>query len=182
MTQNDRFPEKAAPVEADILRLLDCSALHFTQEDSGFLTLDFEGKTYHKVSLTRLIPFYSDDTFVSVSYKIDETEFREIGVIKDIRELSKEQFELVDRWLRFKYYAPTVTRIHSIKDNRMGYLFVDADTTSGRKTICINDWFSNFRMISKKMLSILDVDGNRYYIPDVNALDKKSLSKVELFV
>ena len=43
--------------EVDKLNLLDCKNIRLAKEESGFLTLDYEGKTYHKVNPTRVIPF-----------------------------------------------------------------------------------------------------------------------------
>ena len=45
--------------EVDKLTLLDCKKIRLAKEESGFLTFDYEGRTYHKVNPTRLIPFYS---------------------------------------------------------------------------------------------------------------------------
>ena len=85
--------------EVDKLTLLDCKKIRLAKEESGFLTLDYEGKTYHKVNPTRLIPFYSKTTYISLSYENSEKEFREIGVIKDMAELDGEQYKLLDSYL-----------------------------------------------------------------------------------
>lgn len=168
--------------EVDQLNLLDCKQVVFEQEQSGFMTLKLGETKYNKVNLTRLIPFVSKEEYISVSYENEEKEFREIGVIRDIKELSEGQRQLVDEFLEFKYYMPEITKIHSIKDNRRGYIFVDVETTSGRKTLCIGDWYSNFKMLTKTKLYVVDVDGNKYYTPDIYKLDKKSLARIEMFV
>ena len=36
--------------EVDKLTLLDCKKIRLAKEESGFLTLDYEGRTYHKVN------------------------------------------------------------------------------------------------------------------------------------
>ena len=70
--------------EVDKLTLLDCSKLKLSIEKSGFLTAEYDGKTYHRVDPTRLIPFKSKTTYISLSYETEEKEFREIGVIRDM--------------------------------------------------------------------------------------------------
>lgn len=87
--------------EVDKLTLLDCKKIRLAKEESGFLTLDYEGRTYHKVNPTRLIPFYSKTTYISLSYENSEKEFREIGVIKDMAELDGEQNKLLDSYLEY---------------------------------------------------------------------------------
>lgn len=168
--------------EIDRLNILDSSKLKFYKDAGNFISLDYEGETYFNVRLTRLIPFFSKTTYISVAYDNDDNEFREIGVIKDMAELSEEQFKLLDEYLEYKYYMPEITKVYSIKDNSRGFIFVDIMTTSGRKTICIRDWYSNFRMLSEKLLYAVDVDGNKYFCPDIDKLDRKSLTTIEIFV
>ena len=168
--------------EVDKLNILDPAGLEFTREESGFLTLACNGKTYKKVNLTRLLPFETESSYISVSYENDEKEFREIGVIKDISELPEEQGKTAAGFLEFKYYMPEITRILSIRDNMMGHIFVEADCTSGRKTICIGDWYTNFKIIRNNYLYVNDADGNKYFCADVTELDKKSRNLIDMFI
>lgn len=166
--------------EVDQLILLNCDELSFKKQDSGFIALSYKGKNYTKVQLTRLIPFYSKTTYISVAYENTEKEFCEIGVIKDMSQLHEEQYKLIDTYLEFKYYMPEIKKIHSMKDVR-AYVALMADTTSGNKEIRVRDLSSNFRMISKEYLYVVDLDGNKYFVPDIYALDKKSIAFIELF-
>lgn len=168
--------------EIDRLEILDCSKLRFFKDEGNFISLEYEGEEYFNVRLTRLIPFYSKTTYISVAYDNKDNEFREIGVIQDMAELSEDQFKMIDEYLEYKYYMPEITKVYSIKDNSRGFIFVDIQTTSGRKTICIRDWYSNFRMLNEHLLYAVDVDGNKYCCSDVDTLDKKSLATLEIFV
>lgn len=168
--------------EVDQLILLDCKKLQFSTNDSGFLSLSYQGEHYDKINLTRLIPFKSIDHYISVSYEDEEKNFKEVGVIQDMNELSEKQRKIVAEYLEFKYYMPEITKVYSIKDNNRGYIFVKVDTTSGTKTLAIRDWYANFKMLSDKMLYVVDADGNKYYAPDIYRLDKKSLHHIEMFV
>ncbi len=168
--------------EADKLTLLDCKKLEFKKEESGYMTLSYDGKVYSKVNLTRLQPFYEKNKFVSVHIEDDERQFVEIGVIEDVNELPDEQKKLVKGFLEYKYYMPEITKIYSVKENMRGSLFVKADTTAGEKTICIRDWYRNFKLIGGKYLYVCDADGNKYFCDDVEAkLDPKSIAAMEMF-
>lgn len=167
--------------EVDKLTILDCSKLILSLEKSGFLTAVYDGKTYHRVEPTRLIPFRTKTQYISLSYENEEKEFREIGVIKDMEQLTKEQYALLDKYLEYKYYMPEITKVYSIRDNMRGAIFVKADTTSGQKTICVHDWYQNFRMLSEDYLYVNDADGNKYFCKDIHKLDRKSLSVLEMF-
>ena len=168
--------------EIDRLEILDCSKLHFYKDEGNFISLTYEGEEYFNVRLTRLTPFYSKTTYISVAYDNKDNEFREIGVIKDLAELPEDQCRMLEEYLEYKYYMPEITKVYSIKDNSRGFIFVDIQTTSGRKTICIRDWYSNFRMLNEKFLYAMDVDGNKYCCTDIDTLDKKSLATLEIFV
>ena len=168
-------------LELDKLTLLDCAKIELVHEKSGFLTLRYEGREYHRISPARLIPFYSKTTYISLSFENEEGEFEEVGVIKDMAALNKEQYEILDKYLEYKYYMPEIKRVYSIKDNMQGSLFVKADTSSGEKTICVRDWYQNFRMLSDKYLYVNDSDGNKYYCSDISKLDKKSRNVLEMF-
>ena len=176
---NNYKPEDFA---IDTLRIIDVSKFKLTRRDSGYLYAEYEGKSYEEVSLTRLQPFYCLDTYISVSFRNDEEEWIEIGVIKDLKEMSSEQRQLCESYLDFRYYIPIITKVYSIRDNRMGYLFVDAETTAGRKKIAVNDWWTNLRLNTSGILTVTDSDGNKYQIPDLNKLDSSSNRKLELFV
>lgn len=184
---NNKSPQKDSKLgeeifEIDRLEILDASKLEFFRDDAGFVSLKYDGKEYFNVRLTRLLPFYTKTTYISVAYDNEEREFKEIGVIKDMKELSKEQYKIVDDYLEYKYYMPEITKIYSIKDNSRGFIFIDINTTSGRKTICIRDWYTNFRLLTEKYLYALDVDGNKYFCPDIEKLDRKSQSVLEIYI
>ena len=46
----------------------------------------------------------------------------------------------------------------------------------------MHDTYRNTAKISEERVVLTDVDGNRYEIPDVFALDRKSYRKIELYL
>lgn len=169
--------------ETDKLVILEPEKMKFSRDNSGFLVLEYENETYKKVSLTRLVPFDDDESYISVNRTDEDDDWQEIGVIVKVSELSEENAKVVREYLEFKYYIPEIVEIAKITDNRRGYLFLEAKTTAGEKKIAVNDWWHNFRMITAtNTLSITDADGNRYVIPDVDKLDKASMKRLQLFI
>lgn len=177
MTQNT-----TAIYDVDTLNILFPDKIGLTENESGYLSLSYDGKDYEKVDLTRLVPFNDENRYISVSYKNEEDEWKEIGVIKDLNELTDDVKSTVSAYLKLKYYIPEIKKIDKITDNQMGYLFLEAETTAGEKKIAVYDWWHNFRVIHGKMLAVTDADGNRYSVPDVDRLDKASLKKLQLFI
>lgn len=168
--------------DVDTLNILSPGKIGLTETESGYLEFSYDGRDYEKVDLTRLVPFNDENRYISVSYKNEEDEWKEIGVIKDLDDLAADTKKTADDYLKLKYYIPEIKKIHRITDNQMGYLFLEADTTAGEKKIAVYDWWHNFRVIHGKMLAVTDADGNRYSVPDVDRLDKASLKKLQLFI
>ncbi len=168
--------------ETDTLLILAPEKLSFSRDASGFLNLEYGSEKYERVTLTRLVPYMDTEKYISVNYNKEHDEWTEIGVIADIALLPERQAETVREYLSFKYYIPIITKINKITDNRMGYLFLEAETTAGEKKIAVNDWWHNFKVISGTSLSVTDADGNRYSVPEIEKLDKASLKKLQLFI
>lgn len=169
--------------ETDKLNILSPEKIKLKRHKNGFLSLEYDGEKYEKVTLTRLVPFDSETKYISVSTTDERDDLKEIGVISDISELSDENEKTAEEYLSFKYYIPEIIEIKKITDNRRGYLFLEAVTTAGEKRIAVNDWWHNFRMIaSTNMLTVTDADGNRYVVPDVDKLDRASMKKLQLFI
>lgn len=166
----------------DNLTILDPNDLRFSREESGFLALSCSHGEYHEVSIIRLLPFYEEQQFVSVAFRDKDKEWKEIGLIKDTSALPEDMREIVLDYLSYRYFIPEITKIYTISDNRMGYLFLDAMTTAGRKKISVGDWWTNFRLRENGYLTVTDADGNRYIITDMSKMDKPSMKKLQLFI
>lgn len=160
---------------ADQVRYLGPEAV-FSLTPGGFVNLSYEGKVYEKVNLRRLLPFTDRGHYISVL-----TEEEEIGILRDLDCLPKAQRELIWEVLGYKYFTPGILSISQIK-NRMNYLFIKARTTAGEKTICVADYTTNIRQITGDSVSILDVEGNRYLVENLGELDKKSFSRLNLYL
>lgn len=73
--------------DVDTLNILSPDKITITETESGYLSLSYDGRDYEKVDLTRLVPFNDENRYISVSYKNEEDEWKEIGVIKDLDDL-----------------------------------------------------------------------------------------------
>lgn len=149
----------------------------FTVAEGGFLDLAYQGKTYHKVILSRLLPLTDPEDYVSVGTEEDG----EIGILPNLSVLPPEQRELVEHVLKYKYFTPRILSVTGAKE-RISYLFLDVVTSAGQKRLCIADYTSNMRVIGEHSVSIIDAQGNRYFIDDVRTLDKKSFGRLDQYL
>ena len=144
---------------------------------SGFLKVIKDGETYENVNVVRLFPYQYEKKYSAL---LDQ-ENKEITILKDFNDLKEEERTLLLDYLSYKYYMPEITKVNQVKE-KMGFLYVDLDTTAGKKEVCIADFVSNIRLIKNKILSITDVEGNKYRISDFNTLDQMSKQKLDVFL
>lgn len=130
-----------------------------------------------RVYFHRAFPFELPEQFISVQ----EREGKEYGIIKDIVNLDDESAANVRAALARKYYTPTITKIHSLKE-RFGYSYWSVDTDKGKMNFTLQDTFRSIAKVSDVRLVVTDIDGNRYYILDAEALDPSSYKKIELYL
>ena len=142
----------------------------------GLLWLTLDGKET-RVSLRRDFPFEELWAYISVLNSEEE----EIGLIRLVDLFGEETRTLLREELERRYYAPVILRIVSLKE-RYGFSYWKVETAEGEIEFTMHDTYKNLIHIDSKRLILLDVDGNRFEIPDVSALDRKSYRKIELYL
>ena len=157
------------------------------EKKSDFLTLTLtapneegvvETKTYERIFLHRAFPFDNPFSYISVLDKDN----KEIGMISDLSVLAEEDAEAIRNELNRKYYTPVVKSIISMKD-KFGFSYWKVMTDEGELSFTLHDTFHSLMKVDGgSRLFITDIDGNRYEIPDIEALDSKSYKKIELFL
>jgi hypothetical protein len=130
-----------------------------------------------RVTLFRQFPFDLLWEYVSV---LDEDEC-ELGIIRSISSFDDETKALLEKELKKRYYTVTVTAILSVKE-RFGFSYWQVRTEEGVKKFTLRDTMRSISSVNGSRVFFTDVDGNRYEIPDLAALDAKSRKSLELYV
>ena len=136
-----------------------------------------EEKTYDRIFLHRAFPFDFPYAYISVL----DPDSKEIGLIKDVDEFDKDASEMLRAELDRKYYTPVIRQILSVKD-KFGYSYWKVVTEEGEIEFTCRDTFSSLLKVGGTRIFVNDIDGNRFEIPDLEALDRKSFKKIELFL
>ncbi len=156
------------------------------EKDNDFISMtvmlpDDDGvmseKKYDRIFLHRAFPFDLPYSYISV-LDIDSAE---IGVIADIDALGEENAAMLKAELDRKYYTPIINRIISVKE-KFGYSYWKVMTDEGELDLTLHDTFRSLLKVGGTRIFINDMDGNRYEIPDIEKLDRKSYKKIELFL
>jgi hypothetical protein len=167
--------------EAIDLGLLDPEKAEFFQTEGGFTGLRYDGNEYKRVSLRRSMPLADPDSYISVA----DGENKEICVIRSLADLAGEQLRIVRDELDRRYYCPEVKEIKSVKD-KMGYVYLElilnGQGGNFEKNCAVKDVNKNIRLVDDDRLIIFDVDGNRYIVPSLTELDKKSHRRLEPYL
>lgn len=130
-----------------------------------------------RVFFHKAFPFQMPEEYISVQ----DEDGREYGIIRRLSDFDGNGREIIEKSLKRKYFCPEIKKIHSLKE-QFGYSAWVVDTDIGKQELVIKDTFGSIIRVSESYLVIMDISGNRYVIPDVNALDKKSYKKIELYL
>ena len=143
---------------------------------NGFLFLKQADREI-RVKLCRAFPFELQWEFISV---LDEDE-NELGLIRNVADFEDESRESLITELKRRYYAPVIKQILKVKE-RYGFSYWKAKTEEGEINFTLRDTYRSIMRSGENSLIMMDVDGNRFEIPDIGALDRKSYKKIELYL
>lgn len=162
------------------IEYLSSAEAHFVKNgDFLGLTLEKEGEKteYPRVFLHRMFPFEEPWAHISVLTPDNE----EVGMIASLDDFDGEAAALLREELDRKYLMPSITAIHSLKE-RFGFSTWKVESSIGALEFTLRDTYRSMLILSDGRVIITDSDGNRYEIPDVKGLDKKSYKKIELYL
>lgn len=159
--------------------LSPAEAKFFKNGDFLGLKIEKDGETneYPRVFLHRMFPF--EELWAHISVLTADNE--EIGMIAEAGDFPEEAATLLKEELDRKYLMPTITAIHMLKDN-FGFSTWKVESDIGPLEFTLRDTYRSMLKVGEGRVIITDSDGNRYEIPDVNKLDKKSYRKIELYL
>lgn len=135
------------------------------------------GEAETRAQLYRQFPFELEWEFISVMNEEQE----EIGIIRNVSLFDADIEGLLRDELRRRYYAPVIERVISIKE-RYGFSYWKVHTPEGDVSFTLHDTYRSIIHAGQNRLILLDVNGNRFEIPDALALDRKSYKKIELYL
>ena len=165
---------------ADIIKLSKENVSFSTK--NGFISakvnLNGETSEYDRVFLHRAFPFQLKWEFISVL----DPDQNEIGIIFNLTDFEESQQLLLKTELERKYYEPQIKSVLSLKE-RYGFSYWTVTTTDREKVeFTMQDTFRNIIRIGEDKAILLDVDGNRFVIESILALDSKSRRKIEIYL
>ena len=149
----------------------------FYASGESFLGARMGERDIPRVIVARALPFSEPESWLS----IQDEEKKELGILRSLDEFPEEQQKLLREALRLRYFSPEIREILSVKE-KMGFLYIDARLSGGERVFAVKDYSRNLRAIDARRLMITDVEGNRYTIGDMEALDVRSRRRIEPYL
>lgn len=165
--------QKGLEAYADI-RFLTPNECRFTRSSGALLSLELGGEVYENIAIHRAFPFSYGDDYLSVRDK----EGKEIGMIRTLVDFDQQTVSLISDELERRYFVPVITRIDRIKEE-FGYGYWDVQTTRGPRRFTVRGVQESVIPIAEQRILIIDVDGNRFEIPNTAELDPKSFKLID---
>ena len=155
-------------------RYIEGSEVKFTENDKIFVDVEFyTGEKFTELELHRMFPVTGLTKYIALLDK----EGNEIAVIRNIEDLMPESKKVVESCLREYYMIPRITRFIKMSEKFKIWMWT-AETDKGVCTFEIRNHITAIKPLYDGRVLIKDANDNRYEIPNVNDLDKKSLSMI----
>ena len=166
---------KPTPIEVTHPEHVDPKAIRLFREPAWRLRLTIEGdRSYLKVKIVRAAPLTQPDKYVCFLDGKDEA----ICMVDEPLEMGDVNMGIVEEELAQRYLTARVQRVHAIR-NEYGVSYWDVDTDRGRREFVAKSVAENAQMLGDHRMMILDVDGNRFEIEDMTALDSRSAKLID---
>lgn len=161
------------------IRYLNKENAVFTKTEGGFLSLQVGEESYYRVQVARMFPFMTEDELLSV--RTTDERSKEIGIVEKLSDVTPETAQLLLEQLNLHYFTPIITRILHIKDE-YGYAYFHVDTNHGPCKFTIQMGGNAVVHLSETRILIMDIDENRFEIPDIRKLSAGERKKLDLFL
>jgi ATP-binding cassette subfamily B protein len=127
---------------------------------------------YDGLFAVRALPATCPDQFISLRYADEDGQEHEVGLIRDLAEWPAQDRTLVEQALARRYFVRVITAIDSI-ESKYGLLTFQVQTDRGPVRFTMRHSHSQAQEYGENGKLLLDVDDNRYLIPDVDALPRR---------
>lgn len=150
----------------------------FIRKDITLVDMElYDGRRFENLEPRYLFPLSGQEKYITL---LDE-EGIERAIIRDLRSLPKEERATVEGCLREYYLIPRITRVVECRE-KFGVLTIEAETDRGPARIEIRNILHGLKLLYGTRVLLRDHNDNRYEIPDLSKLDKRSRQLMDSFL
>ncbi len=152
-------------------RFVSGNEIRFTSHDRIFLDVETsDGEHFTDLEPRRLFPISGAQNYITFLNSSGEEEF----ILRSLSDLEASQFDMLDRCLWEYYRIPKITRLIERSEKNRIWLWT-VDTDRGVYRFEIQNVLQSIKMFYDRRILIKDAKDNRYEIPDIYKLDKRSI-------
>lgn len=138
-------------------------------------------EVYRGVFAVNLFPATNPQDYISLRVWTREGEQHEVGILRNLPAWPVEAQMLVRHALDRRYFLQTIDRIESIR-LELGHLHCEVHTAYGPKRFTMRWSQSQVQDFGERGKMLLDLDDNRFLVPDVQALAPKERELFQRYV
>lgn len=152
---------------------LDAKLIHLFRAPYGSVRMAIEGhdRCYLKVIIAMAYPLSEPNRYIGFM----DAQGEDIGTIRDISDLDPDEQEIVREELNRRYFLPKIEQILQL-NHEYEFTYIKALTDRGIRDFSIRGHRESCPEISPGRFLLEDIDGNRFEIPDIQKLDRRSRS------
>lgn len=157
---------------------IDHDMARFTRKDATIVDLElYDGRRFENLEPRRLFPLTGLEKYITL---LDQ-EGKEVAVIRNLSTLPPSERKTIEECLAEYYLIPHVSQILSCEE-KYGVLTLKTVTDRGNVTIEIRNILHGLKLIHGSRVLLRDNNDNRYEIPDLDRLDRKSRVMIDAFL
>lgn len=128
-----------------------------------------DGRTFDSLEVLRLFPVSGMMKYISLT----NGEGKEVAIIRDVEKLSPDSAKAIYDCLDSYYIVPNIVRLVERVEKHYNITWT-VETDRGIHTFEIRNTSTDIKILPDGRVFIRDSNDNRYLIPDLDKLDKKS--------
>lgn len=137
----------------------------------------YSGEKIEALEPRRLFPLSGPDEYISLLSE----DGSEKMIIRSISSLDGDSAEAVRGCLGEYYRIPQITSFDGCTD-KFGVLKFTVNTNFGEASFSVKNRHSDIKLLCGKRILIKDSSDNRYEVPDMNTLDKRSQKLISSYL
>ena len=151
------------------MSFLDPAAIRLERHEDQPPTLSIAGDLFFNVKIRQAFPLSFESRYITFFDQEDEY----LGLVSDPASCDEDTFRIIQDEIDWRYFRPKVTRIVEM-ESRAGTSLFSVETDRGAVKIPMRDLREGMVELSPGRILITDENGNRYEIPDLDRMDRRS--------
>jgi ATP-binding cassette, subfamily B, bacterial len=136
---------------------------------------------YDGVFAVRALPATAPEQYISLRYADGEGEEYEVGLVRDLLEWPAEVRAVLEQALARRYFVRVITAIEGI-ELKHGLLDFRVRTDRGPVQFVMRNSHGQVQDHGENGKLLIDVDDNRYLVPDIDALERRQQALFRRYV